>query len=350
MANNMYRATVASVRAVYGRRIRPHQYRVMMSMHSVSEIAAYLKNTDAYSGLLADIEPSVVHRGYLESALRRSVFQRYLHFCKLEQLEHTPFFQFVIMDYEIREILKALQLLPQQNDSYITMMFSWLSPYTAFSPEALAKARSYAEILAAVEHTVYYDLLKPFCSEPQQPFPYLECEVALRAGSLEHLLEQAKRVMKGKNRNALEELIREQIDLINLINAYRLKSVFHADRETLHSMMLPVQGNLPKRICSALYDAPDADAFRRILMKTRYGRLLGNQGELPQHLQMERCFQMLRCRTARNALRFSDHAAVSLYAMHYLQEVEIDNLTTIIEGIRYQESTAYIESLLTLDV
>ena len=85
-------------------------------------------------------------------------------------------------------------------------------------------------------------------------------------------------------------------------------------------------------------------------MKTRYGRLLGNQGDLSQHLQMERCFQMLRCRTARNALRFSDHAAVSLYAMHYLQEVEIDNLTTIIEGIRYQESTAYIESLLTLDV
>lgn len=350
MATKMYRATVASIRAVYGKRLRQQQYRTMMAMHTVPEIAAFLKNTPAYRQLLADMEPSVVHRGYLESALRRAVFHQYLHFCKLEQLQSTPFFRFVIMDYEVREILKAIQLLPQQNDSYITAMFGWLAPYTEFSLDALAKADSYDEILDALKHTVYHDILKPFLRNEQQPFPYLECEIALRAGYLEHLLEQTKRVMKGKNRTALEEQIRQQIDLVNLINAYRLKSVFHSDRDTLRALMLPVQGNLPKRISNMLYDAPDADAFRRVLMGTRYGRMLSTHGELPQHLQMEHCFQVLRCRTARNALRFSDHAAVSLYAMHYLQSVEAENLTTIIEGIRYQKPIPYLESLLILDI
>lgn len=350
MATKIYRATVASVRAIYGNRLRPQQYRMMMSMHTVPEIAAFLKQTDAYRQLLADMEPSVVHRGYLESVLRRAVFQQYLHFCRLEQLQNTPFFRFVIMDYEIRELLKAIQLLPQHNNSYITQMFSWLSPYTCFSLEELAKADSYEKILEAVKHTIYYTHLKPFLSDAEEDFSYFSCEIALRAGYMQHLMDETKRVMKAKNRDALLDLIREQIDLINLINAYRLKSVFRTDQATLRSLMLPIRGNLSTRICSALYDAPDAESFRRILMNTRYGRMLGSPGELPHHLQMEHCFQTLRCRTARNALRFSDHASVSLYAVHYLQQVEVDNLTTIIEGIRYDKPASYVESLLIMNV
>ncbi len=351
MATKMYRATVASVRAIYGKRLRSQQYRAMMSLHTVPDIAAYLKQTDAYRNLLADMEPSVMHRGYLESVLQRTVFQQYLHFCKLEQLQNTPFFRFIIMDYEIRELLKAIQLLPQHNSgSYISQMYGWLTPYTAFSLEALAQAKTNAEILEVTRHTVYYSFLKPFLGQDNADFSYFACEMALRAGYMQHLLDETKRVMKGKNRDALTDLIREQTDLINLINAYRLKSIFHTDSETLRSLMLPIRGFLPKRTCEALYDAPDTEAFRQILSRTRYGRLFEPQGTLSHHRQMEHCFQTMRCRTARNALRFSDHALVSLYAAHYLHRVEVDNLTTIIEGIRYDKPAAYLESLIIMNI
>lgn len=351
MATKMYRATVASVRAIYGNRLRPQHYRAMISLHTVPDIAAYLKQTDAYRNLLADMEPSVMHRGYLESVLQRTVFQQYLHFCKLEQLHNTPFFRFIIMDYEIRELLKAILLLPQhKSGSYISQMHGWLSPYTVFSLEKLAQAKSYAEILEVTRHTVYYNCLKPFLAQEDGDFPYFACEIALRAGYVQHLLDETQRMMKGKNRDALTSLIREQVDLINLINAYRLKSVFHSDSETLHSLMLPIQGLLPKRVCTALYDAPDTESFRQILSRTRYGHMLEPEGTLSHHRQMEHSFQILRCRTARNALRFSDHALVSLYAVHHLHRVEVDNLKTIIEGIRYDQPAAYLESLIIMNI
>lgn len=350
MANKMYRATVASVRAIYGKRLRQQQYRALISMHTVPDIAAYLKQTDAYCNLLEDIEPSVMHRKYLESALQRAVFQQYLHFCRLEQLQNTPFFRFIIMDYEIRELLKAIQLLPQDNSGlYISQMYGWLAPYTAFSLEKLAQAKSYAEILEVTRHTVYYNFLKPFLAQKDGAFPYFACEIALRTGYMQHLLDETAHIMKKKNRDALSNLIREQIDLINLINAYRLKSVFHTDSETLRSLMLPVQGLLSKRASAALCNASDTESFRQTLLHTRYGRMLEPQSTLSHHLQMERSFQILRCRTARNALRFSDHALVSLYAAHYLQGVEVDNLTTIIEGIRYNQPPAYLESLIIMN-
>lgn len=350
MATKMYRATVASMRAIYGNRLRPEQYRTMMSLHTVPDIAAYLKQTDAYRNLLEDIEPSVMHRKYLESALQRAVFQQYLHSCRLEQLQNTPFFRFIIMDYEIRELLKAIQLLPQGDSGlYFSQMHGWLAPYTAFSLEKLAQAKSYAEILEVTRHTVYYGFLKPFLAQKDGDFPYFACEIAMRAGYMQHLLDETARLMRGKNRDALTNLIREQIDLINLINAYRLKSVFHTDGETLRSLMLPIQGLLLKRVCTALYDAPDMESFWQILSHTRYGHMLESQSMLSHHRQMEHSFQILRCRTAKNALRFSDHALVTLYAAHHLHRVEVDNLTTIIEGIRYDQPPAYLESLIIMN-
>ena len=78
---------------------------------------------------------------------------------------------------------------------------------------------------------------------------------------MERILKEAEETVKGDDLDALKTLIGEQIDLINLINAYRLKRVFHADEDTLRSMMLPIQGRLPKRICEQLYAAPDIAAF-----------------------------------------------------------------------------------------
>ncbi|MCQ2468630.1 MAG: V-type ATPase subunit [Ruminococcus sp.] len=349
MANQSYRATVASIRSVYGKRLRWQDYRELMSMHSVTEVASYLKNTPAYSELLREIEPAYVHRGYLESVLERSIFERDMHFCKLEQIHDTPFFRFYLMDYEVQEILKAIQFLSDENADYITEMYAWLSPYTCFPLEKLARAKTQDEIVEAVAHTPYAPVLKTFFAENTVPKDFTACEIALRSFYLQQIREDAKKIVKGSDWTALDDFIGEQIDLINLINAYRLKSMFHADADTLGKMMLPVEGKIPKRVMQQLYDAPDDVSFQQILKTTKYGRMLGTGTQGFDRQQMEKAFQTLRYRTAQNALHFSGHAAVSLYAVHFLFQVEVRNLITLIEGIRYGKSVAFMQSHLILE-
>lgn len=349
MATASCRATVASIRSIYGQRLTKTDYRELTGMHNVSEVAAYLKETPAYADVLADIEPSLVHRGHFESVLARSIFEHDMHICKLERLQNTPFFRFFIMDYEVQELLKAIQLLPDDNADYISVMASWLAPYACFPLDDLARAKTPQDIVDAIAHTPYQAALKAFYTNNDHPSDFIACEIALRSCYLEHLRSDAKNVCKGSDLQALNDLIGEQVDLINLINAYRLKSVFHTDEDTLAHMMLPVAGKLPKRVLQQLYDAPDADAFRRVLRTTRYGRLLGTGTLNFDHVQMEHAFQMLRFQTARNALHFSGHAAVSLYAIHYLFQVEVQNLITIIESIRYGKAAQYILPHLILE-
>lgn len=339
-----YRATAASVRTAYGQRLRPAQYRALAALHSVPEVVAYLKEQPLYSELLAGLEPAYTHRGYLEMLLRRNLFTQCLHFCAMEQLRKAPFFRFFLYEYEIRELFRAIRLGQQ---GYISAMDTWIAPYLSFSQSALARAENHRDIIEVCSHTMYAPILRKYLgSGSDVPLNYTEIEIALRACCLTAILHEAEQTMQGSDLDALKELIGEQVDLINLINAYRLKSVFHTEPATLRSLMLPIPGKLPKAVLQQLYDAPDLISFENVLAGTRYGRMMDDLPDTPDSVRMELAFQKLRFRTARSALHFSGHAAVSLYAYHVLSRMEVENIITIIEGIRYQKPVSYIQSLL----
>lgn len=345
MPNN-YQATAAAIRTAYGHRLRAADYRDLLNLHSVPEVVSYLKETEGYGELLRGLEPAYTHRGYVEMLLKRNLFTQCLHFCTLENLQDTPFFRFFIYDYEIRELIKKIQLMPSGNASYISEMDAWLGPYLSFSQDALARADGMDEIITATAQTPYAAVMKKHWKK-YGAGNYTGLEIALRACYLERILQEAEQTVKGDDLEALKKLIAEQVDLINLINAYRLKRVFRADGETLREMMLPIQGRLPRRICEELYAAPDLAAFIEVLKTTRYGRLMRwDAADTPESVRLEHAFQVLRWQTARSALHFSGHAAVSLYAVHVLYQIEVENIITIIEGVRYGKPVAYLQSLL----
>lgn len=350
---NQHQATAAAIRSAYGHRLRAAEYRDLLNLHSVAEIVSYLKETEAYRTLLQGLEPSYTHRGYVEMLLKRNLFTQCLHFCSLEHLQNTPFFRFFIYDHEIRELIKKIQLMPADNVSYISAMDAWLGPYLSFSQEALARAETREQIITVLAQTPYAEVLRSNWKQGAETPDYTELEIALRACYLKRILREAEQTVRGEDLTALKNLIAEQIDLINLINAYRLKHTFRMDGNAVRQMMLPIPGRLPKRVCEELYEAPDVPAFLEVLRTTRYGRMMrGDMGFLkdaPASVQLENAFQKLRWHSARSALHFSGHAAVSLYAAHVLQQIETENLITIIEGVRYGRSVAELQAMLITD-
>ena len=350
---NQHQATAAAVRTAYGHRLRAAEYRDLLNLHSVADIVSYLKETEAYRTLLQGLEPAYTHRGYVEMLLKRNLFTQCLHFCSLEHLQNTPFFRFFIYDHEIRELIKKVQLMPADNASYISAMDAWLGPYLSFSQEALARAETREEIIAAAAQTPYANVIKTSWPAGVEQPDYTALEIALRACYLERILREAEQTVRGDDLDALKKLIAEQIDIVNLINAFRLKHTFHMDAEAVKRMMLPIPGRLPKRVCEELYAAPDVPAFLEVLRTTRYGRMMqedmGFLKDAPTSVQLEQIFRKLRWQSARSALHFSGHAAVSLYAAHVLQQIETENLIMIIEGVRYGRSVAELQPMLITD-
>ena len=120
-------AVTAKVRAMYGRRISDEQYDELMKRRSVSEIAGYLKSNTHFSAALANINESNIHRGQLEDVLRREVFNSYSRLYRYTNVRGENLFHYVIMEEEIGEILRMVQLLNAGNpQDYIVELPGYL--------------------------------------------------------------------------------------------------------------------------------------------------------------------------------------------------------------------------------
>ncbi|MGN0613000.1 MAG: V0D/AC39 family V-type ATPase subunit [Porcipelethomonas sp.] len=339
-------ATVAKVRALYGKRLRENDYNELFSKKKVTDAADYLKRNTHFSGVLSGIDTSTIHRGYLETLLHKAYFDEYERLCKFQHLNEEPFFNFLLVKVELRELLKAiLYLNNDRKDVYIESMHAFLIEKASFDLIALAKARDFKSLLAVIRHTPYYDIIKHIKTDKDGNIPYTKCEVMLRTYYLKWMIETAQKHFDKQSRSALVKLINVQTDIINIINAYRMKKYFSGDAETLRENSLPFYGRLSQAKQFDLFEAETAEEFLNRLSKTVYGRLMENLSEDMESEQFERELERLQCRMAKRALLFSENAAISLFAYMQLAEAEVKNVISIVEGIRYGRSVSYMQNI-----
>lgn len=342
-------ATVAKARTIYGKGLKYNDYTELASRKKVTDAAEYLKKNTYFSDALSNIDTSTIHRGFLESVLNKAYYDRYERLCKFQHLEDKPFFNFLLVRQEIRELLKALLYLNNDSrDVYIESMHAYLIEKSCIDLMALAKAADFKSVLKVLRHTPYYDVLKNVKPDGSGNVPYTKCEVLLRTYYLKWLIENAGKCAHGKSKKDLIGQINVQTDIINIINAYRMKKNFNADAVTLEKYMLPFYGRLSKEKQSALFQTQSPEEYLRMFSHTSYGRKMGQLSDDMESDRFERELVKIRYAMAKRALMFSEDAAVSLYSLMYLQEVELNNITNIIEGIRYNKSISYMENLIVL--
>lgn len=345
--NNKENATVAKIRVVYGKRLRDKDYSELISRKKVTDVAEYLKKNTHFASDLAGVDTSSIHRGYLESVLQKAYYDQYERLCKFQQLSDKPFFNFLLVRSEIRELLMAILYLNNENtDVYIQSMNGFLIKKASFNLIELAKAKDFKGILNVIKNTPYYDIICHIEPDKNDIVPYTKCEILLRTYYLKWMLDTVKNNFNAKTRRVLSEQINVQTDIININNGYRMKTYFNGDAQTLKDNSLPFCGRLSESKKNEIFEALDSKDFLQRLSKSSYGRRMENLDEDMESIYFEKELEKLQCSIAKRALQFSDNAAVSLFSYMYLAEVEIKNITTIIESIRYGRSIPYMQKLI----
>lgn len=350
MADNFStNATVAKARALYGKRLTHEDYKELLHRNSVSDVAEYLKRNTHYRSALSSVDTNTVHRGYLEELLRREGFDTYISLCKFQHLDKYDFYRYLMVQKEIELIITCiLHLNADMSEEFISAVPPYFIDYASFDMIALAKARSFADIIEVIRSTPYYDVIKDSKPDENGAYNCSKIEVKLRTYYINWLESAIDKDFGGKTAKALHGLVKNQIDLINIINSYRLKSFFDVTAEEIEKDMLPAYGRLSKQKQFALFEAKDADDYIRRFRKTYYGKQIEEINLSLEKPMLENSTHALRARYAKLALRSSQTAAISVYTILYLFEIELENIINIIEGIRYNAPTEYIQKLLII--
>jgi V/A-type H+-transporting ATPase subunit C len=338
-----HNATVAKIRAMYGKRVTPQDYSELASRQSVAEIADYLKKNTHYSELLSSVDVNTVHRGFLESLLKRYNFETYLKITGFERINRQEFYNYRIINAEVDVILSSIRHINAKSDDQITDIPIYINGMTCFDLIEIAKVRTFDELLTFLRRTPYYDVLKQEKADENGKVDYSQCEYKLRSFYFNRLEKTIAKFSKTEA-DKLNSMILTDIDLVNVINAYRMKSYFDEDEKQISSMMLPFSGRLSEDKQREIYSAADEAEFLKRFAKTYYGRQISDFA--PDANNLEANANRLRFKYAKLALKSSSTASVSVYAFMYLMGVELRNLISIIEGVRYGVPAKEIEDLI----
>lgn len=337
-------AIVAKARSMYGARLKEEDYRALLRRQSVSEICSYLKENTHYRNILSAVNENAVHRGQLETLLHRHAFELYIKLCSFERLDEiNNFYAYMITRTETAQILRCIMHLnTQTSENFITELPGFFINHASFNMLLLAKAENFDDLLAAIDHTPYYEILTQFAPEQGELIDYTRCEVALRTYFFNELLQAVKKNFSGKDRKQLEEAIRLLIDMRNIPVAYRLKVLFDEDAAHIFEKLIPQSGKVSLRLLEKAIHEKGSDAFLRMLQSSPYGQEL----ETIENHYIEKNTHKIIYNRFKRQLRLATSAPVVLFVLIELFEIEIENITSIIEGIRYQLPAQDIEKLL----
>lgn len=326
-------AVIAKARAVCGNSLKAEDYTQLAAKENVAGVCAYLKQTERYGKVLASVNAQTVHRGQLESMIRRSVYGIFERFYTFDKTESRVFFKFIVSQMELEQVLAALQSVASGvSMNYIAALPMFLTKYSQIDLAPLGLAESFAEAAELLHGTAYEKAVCPALIEAETTGRLNVCDIERRLYT-EHYMKMLKTIessYKGKEKKDLKRLILGAIDMRNVVTLYRYTRLFKADTQDAKEALLPFRRRLSDDAIERLAAISDISKIAAELDSIGYG--LHSQ-EMPETVEV--LAEKINAGYLKKQLRLSQSSSVVYFAFMELLLFEMRNIRTVIEGIRY---------------
>lgn len=342
-ASKASNSILAKTRAKYGRRLTPKNYRDMIALGSVSDIAAYLKNYTRFSESLSGVKESAVHRGNLEKLLLDFNLKEISQLCKFEKSIGERLFEYVVEKAEIDELMDFINLLAAGHpEDYIFDISTVVNSFSTIDFVALTKVRTFWDLVEALRPTKFGKVFRSFPASPTGVPDVTMIEATLDNELYRHTFSMIDDGFSGDTRDELKMLFGTRAELMNLRRIYRSKKYYGVSPELLRAQLIGVNYHISKKNTERLLYADSAEQVEEIVRQTYYRKYM-RRFDFDDIDFFADCVMQDICN---RKIRFSTHPAVVMLCYIVYTENERENITNIIEGVRYGISPDEIETLL----
>lgn len=337
-------AVIAKARAVFGHSLSAEDYIQLSSKESVSDVCTYLKQTARYGAALSAINPQTVRRGQLEAILKRSIFDIFESFHRFDFTESKKFFEYIVMQQEIDVILSALQAISSGNsESYIARLPMFLTKHSQTDLAALGTAKNYVEAAGFLIGTTFAKPIGALLINAAESgkLNISECERRLYTQYYMTVLKTAEKNFSGGEKKELKRVILRSIDMQNVVMLYRYTRFLGADSGTIKEKLIPFKYRLSDEVIERLTAQKDIAKIAAELETIGY-----KSNDTPD--TVEQLTERISLDSLRKTMRLSQSSAVVYFAFAECLGIELNNIKTLIEGVRYGLSGSEILEMIVV--
>lgn len=338
---NSYTHLTTKIRVMQGKMLKNEDYEQLLNMDSVADIGQYLKMHTYYKENFINLGDSITHRGELEVMLYRALIKDALKIAGYLRGKEKAIYRFVYRKQEIEDIkkmLRALQMGKDLNELNKRTMFISRNSHIDF--DVSLKASNAKELIESLTQTNYHNILKPLLLSDTK-INLFAAEMALDLFYYKQLNAEIKKNISGKDADVLTKAFGLDADYRNMMWIYRGKKFYNIRKEILYSYMLPSGYKLKKEQIVDLIEEESADKVLKLLKKGPYGDII----DFDSPHWATSFFKYYGDKQIKN-MRLLPFSIAPVVGYIFVKEIEILNLTTIIEGVRYGASQTTMESYL----
>ncbi len=321
-------ALITKIKAMYGKRLSREDYGALLSCHSVNEVAKALAQYPAYRAIAPVLKDGDLHREYLEAALHRQYYDEFLRLYQYLSEEDRLLVESVLIRYEVTEILHCLRETKEKT-GFLNLRNLQMEQHSRLDEEALCKATDHKDILAALNGSIYGDLLRPLLRDEQ--IRYLDAENVLFSYYYQQSSQLFDKLRSRERRKDVRQLIGLQIDFENLSRIIRLRKYFNLEAGKIVPNLMRPYYALDEKILKRLMEQSDESEWARTLQDTVYKDLLIKL----EHPSLSENMDEILLDLCRRLIHFSEETATMVLAYLKAKEIELKNVVHLIEIKRY---------------
>ncbi len=337
-------SVIAKARAIYGRSLKAEDYAQLCSKTSIAEAVAFLKQTERYRELLSGINPQAVHREQLEDLLNKFIFDIYEKFHRFDYSDSRVFFRYIVMQLMADQILVAIEgVAAHAPDRYISSLPAFLISHTDMDLLSLANAESFLDIAELLADTPFGKVLRPLLIDAAESgkINILECERRLYTHYYLSSIKTADKLY-GKKGGELKKALLKSIDMENVVSVCRMRA-FGSSSEAVGDVLLPFKYRLSEEMVDRLLQLNDISRIEQELDNLGY-----HFNQPAEFDSVEQLTEQISMVFLRRILRLSKSSGAVYYALVECLRIEMKNIKTAIEGIRYGIPSGELLSMMVI--
>lgn len=323
-------ALCAKIHAMRGDALTDADYRAMMNMKSVPDVAGYLIENTRYGRALGGVSPAQIHRGGLERLLAEDLNTDIERLMPYMGMGGKRFIEITEIEEGISILKICVRLLSIGRCEDVEGYMEKLRDTGTADKISCGGITSIDELIERLRGTPYYGAMRYFKGRAERQKPFF-IEMRLDTYWTHMVYKYIKKYVPKAERAAVSRLYGTEFDLENLTFLLRCKKSFDMTDEEVYACVIHhycrlKESTVKNIVGAASYD----DALKVIKTETPYGEAFSTEDRFLEKRVREYILHMSE--RAYSSNQYSIMAPVSYI---WMRRIEIKNIISVTEGIRY---------------